>query len=106
MKAEALSKYLLMEAYAEQRINCWLDASQGTDTQWNSETGSLTSGWAYGIHHPSSRQTLGCSKGLALLWLEGCPYATGDESPSDLIICGSEAQVPGSRVGAGGTEPE
>lgn len=71
------------------------------DTQGNSETGSLASGWAYRIHHPSSRQTLGYSQGLALLWVEDCPYATGDESPNDLIICGSEAQVPGSRVGAG-----
>lgn len=84
----------------------WVPARRLIDTQWNSETGSLASGWAYRIHHPSSRQTLGCSQGLALLWLEDGPYDTGDESPNDLTIYGSEAQVPGSRVGAGGTEPE
>lgn len=56
------SKYLHV---LNRRINCWLDAIEKADTQQNSETGNLTSGWAYGIHHPS-RQALGCGEGLAL----------------------------------------
>ena len=71
MQALTLSKHLLMEACAKQRINCWLDASQKIDTQWKWVSGNLTSDWAFRIHRPSGQHLAGVT---GWLWLESCPY--------------------------------